>query len=183
MNLGDPGTSKIHRIQTPVILNLYLVPSRSLRSTNVLWFSNEFVCTATAVTWPFYKFTKPLTPLIHKKEMRKWNWFFYFYAIGAAAFQAVPIDKLWFKRLLHMKWPKWIGSTNLKILGVKIWKTAWRIANMEIVADLILSRWFWVDFSTPLKYFLLFLIHIHNKICYDPNYIFKLHTLMECGAS
>ena len=32
-------------------------------------------------------------------------------------------------------------------------KTAWTIADMETVADLISSRWFLVNFSAPLKSF------------------------------
>ena len=34
--------------------------------TNVLPCSNKLICTATAVMWPFYTFTKPLTQLIQK---------------------------------------------------------------------------------------------------------------------
>ena len=48
-------------------------------STNVLRFSNELVCTATAVELPFYKFTKPLTHLIQKREMMKLTFLFLYY--------------------------------------------------------------------------------------------------------
>ena len=57
-------------------------------STNVLPCSNELVCTATAVMWPFYKFTNPLTQVIQKEMMMMRNSLFCFYAISAAAFQA-----------------------------------------------------------------------------------------------